>query len=67
MARSAVVRTPNKLNKSVEYDRRSGDRLAEVSFVASECLHRARKWMEAIADMRHRHRIVGQKAGIKAS
>lgn len=54
MARRALIRTPNRLNKSVEYDKRSGDRLAVVSsFAASECLRRARKWMEAIADMRH--------------
>jgi hypothetical protein len=65
MTRSALARTPNKPHKSVEYDRRSGDKLAVVSFAASECLRRARKRMEAIADMRQR--IVGRRAGLKVS
>ena len=53
MARRAVLRAPNKLNKSDEYDRRSDARLVVVSFVASECLCKVRKWMEAIATMTH--------------
>jgi len=65
MARSAVLRAPNKLNKSDEYSRRCGASLAVVSFVASECLRQVRKRVEAIAAMTHR--MVGLRAGVKAS
>lgn len=53
MVRRAVLRAPNELNKSDEYDRTSGARLAVVSFVASECLYKARKWVEAMATKTH--------------
>lgn len=38
MARSAVLRAPNKLNRRDEYVKRSGAKLDVELFVASECL-----------------------------